>query len=156
MIVQGLHNSRAGTLFDCAPLRRGMSLLEITLAAGLLGILMTVSVQMLRVMGDRQRAAERRATALHTVQALTEQLSNLPWDQLTASGANELSIPETVSRYLPGAKLSATVREESEPVVAKRLTLELQWNGPRGQAATPVRLTVWSFPDSAQQVERGR
>jgi hypothetical protein len=127
-----------------------MSLLEITLAAGLLGVLMTVSVQMLRVMGDRQRAAERRATALQAAQALAEQLENRPWDQLTANAADEISIPEVVARHLPGAKLSVTVTEESEPVVAKRVQLELQWNGPRGQPVAPIRLTTWSFPDSGR------
>ena len=129
--------------------RRAMSLLEITLAAGLLGVLMSVSVQMLRVMGDRQRAADRRAAALQTVQALAEQLENMPWDQLTASAADEIASPDAISRYLPGAKLSIKIDEESEPVVAKRLKLELQWNGPTGQAVAPVQLTVWSFPDGS-------
>jgi hypothetical protein len=126
-----------------------MSLLEITLAAGLLGVLMSVSVQMLRVMGDRQRAADRRAAALQTVQALAEQLENMPWDQLTASAADEIESPDAISRYLPGAKLSIKIDEEGEPVVAKRLKLELQWNGPTGQAVAPVQLTVWSFPDAS-------
>jgi hypothetical protein len=128
--------------------RRAMSLLEITLAAGLLGVLMTVSVQMLRVMGDRQRAADRRAAALQTVQALAEQLENMPWDELSAGAADELAIPDTISRYLPGAKLSVTVSEESEPVVARRLTLELKWNGPHSEPVAPVRVTTWAFPDS--------
>lgn len=129
--------------------RRGMSLLEITLAAGLLGVLMTVSVQMLRVMGDRQRAAERRAAALQTVQALAEQLENMPWDQLTASAADKIAIPDTISRYLPGAKLSVTVSEAREPVVAKRLMLELKWNGPRGQPVAPVQVTTWAFRNAS-------
>lgn len=129
--------------------KSGMSLLEITLAAGLLGVLMTVSVQMLRVMGDRQRAADRRAAALQTVQALAEQLENMPWDQLTASAADKIAIPDTISRYLPGAKLSVTVSEESEPVVAKRLTLELKWNGPRGQPVAPIRVTTWAFRNAS-------
>jgi type II secretory pathway pseudopilin PulG len=129
--------------------QRGMTILEITLAAGLLGILMTVSVRMLRVMGDRQRAGERRAAALQTVQAIAEQLENMPWDDLTASAADEIAVPETMAHHLPGAKLNVTVSEESEPVVAKRATLELRWNGPRGQPAAPVRLTTWAFPGAS-------
>ncbi|HEY3395520.1 MAG TPA: type II secretion system protein [Lacipirellulaceae bacterium] len=129
--------------------RRGMSLLEITLAAGLLGVLMTVSVQMLRVMGDRQRADERRAAVLQTVQALAEQLENMPWKKLTAGAADEIAIPETMVRHLPGAKLSVSISEETEPVVAKRVTVELRWKGPRGQPAAPVRLTTWAFRDAS-------
>jgi hypothetical protein len=125
-----------------------MSLLEITLAAGLLGILMTVSVQMMRVMGDRHRAAERRAAALQTVESLAEMLGNMPWDELSTDAAEKIAIPESMSRHLPGAKLSVTVNDESEPVVAKRLMLELRWNNPRGQTPAPVRLTTWVFPDA--------
>jgi len=126
--------------------RVGMSLLEITLAAGLLGILMAVSVQMLRVMGDRQRAAERRAAALQTVQSLAETLSNKPWDELSTGAAEQIAIPEAMRPHLPGAKLRVTVNDESEPVVAKRVSLELRWNNPRGQTSAPVRLTTWVFP----------
>ncbi len=128
--------------------RGGMSLLEIMLAAGLLGILMTVSVQMLRVMGDRQRAAERRAAALQTVQALAETIGNMPWDELSASAADEIAIPEEMRRCLPGAKLRVTVNDENEPVVAKRVMLELRWNNPRGQTSAPLRLTTWAFPEA--------
>jgi hypothetical protein len=128
-----------------------MSLLEITLAAGLLGVLMTVSVQMLRVMGDRQRAAERRAAALQTVQALAETLGNVPWDELSASAVDQITIPEVTRRHLPGAKLSVTVNDESEPVVAKLVMLELRWNNPRGQTSAPVRLTTWVFPGAGSR-----
>ena len=127
--------------------RRAMTLLEITLAAGLLGVLMTVSIQMLRLMSDRQRAGERRAAALQTVDALAEQLGNMPWDGLTSAAADELTIPETMKRHLPGAVLRVTVVGETAPVTAKRLTIELNWDGPRGQAAAPVQLTSWAFPE---------
>jgi hypothetical protein len=122
-----------------------MSLLEIMLAAGLLGILMTVSVQMMRVMGDRQRAAERRAAALQTVQALAETVGNMPWNELSADAAEKIAIPESMSKNLPGAKLNVTINDEREPIAAKRVMLELHWNNPRGQAPAPVRLTTWVF-----------
>jgi type II secretory pathway pseudopilin PulG len=128
--------------------RPGMSLLEIMLAAGLLGILMTVSVQMMRVMGDRQRAAERRAAALQTAQALAEMLGNRPWDELTDSAAEKIEIPESMRSHLPGATLSVTVNEESDPIAAKRVMLELRWKNPRGQSPAPVRLTTWVFPEA--------
>jgi type II secretory pathway pseudopilin PulG len=127
--------------------RRAMTLLEIAVALGLLGMLMSVSVQMLRVMGERQRAAERRGAATQTVQALTEQLSNMPWEHLTAQAADAVEIPAAMSARLPGSRLSVAVIEESEPIVAKRVTVELRWNGPRGQPARPMRLTTWVYPE---------
>jgi type II secretory pathway pseudopilin PulG len=127
--------------------RRGTSLLEIMLAVGLLGVLMTVSVQMMRVIGDRQRAAERRAAALQTVQALAEKLGNMPWDQLF-DVAGKIEIPQPMRRHLPGARLSVSVNKESEPTLAKRVIVVLRWNNPRGQNSAPVRMTTWVFPDA--------
>jgi hypothetical protein len=128
-----------------------MTLLEVAVAAGLLGIIMAVSVQMLRVMGDRQRAIERRSVAIETVQALAEQLGNTPWEQLTPEAAEQLQIPDAVVRHLPGGELRAAIYEESEPVVAKRVMLELRWKGPREQPVAPAQLTTWVYPDKSSQ-----
>ena len=128
--------------------RRATMLLEVTIAAALLGVLMTISVRMLHVMGDRQRAAECRAAALQTVQALAEQLTNLPWEELTAQAAELVEIPEAMKPKLPGGKIKVTVVEDTDPMIAKRVTLELQWTDPRGQPAAPVQLTIWAYPES--------
>ena len=124
-----------------------MTLLEIVIAAGLLGMLMTISVQMLRAMGDRQRAGERRAAAMQTVQALSEQLDNMPWTELTADAAREVQIPSTMKARLPGGRINVEVVDEVEPVAAKHVMLELSWDGPRGKPARPIRLTTWVYPD---------
>jgi hypothetical protein len=110
-------------------------------------MVMAVSVQMLRVMGDRQRAVERRNVALETVQALAEQLGNMPWDQLTHETAEQMRIPEAIARHLPGGEISVAILEESDPVVAKRMTLELR--GPHSQPVAPTRLTTWVYPDES-------
>ena len=47
--------------------------------------------------------------AIQTVQAVTEQLTNLPWDELTPEAAAKLTLPEVATLYLPGAALSAAV-----------------------------------------------
>jgi hypothetical protein len=124
-----------------------MSLLEITIAAALLAALMTVSVQMIRALGGQQRSVERRALAIRTVQALVEQISNTPWEELSNESVEQLEIPSMVTGHLPNATLTIALDEEREPVAAKRVTVELQWNGPGGQPAGPARLTTWVFPD---------
>jgi hypothetical protein len=110
---------------------------------------MMVALQMLRALGDHQRATQRRALALQTVQALAEQFGNLPWDQLTAQSAEEATVPAVAGVHLPGAKLAIEVQLEQEPLPAKRVTVALSWNGPGGQPSSPVRLTTWVYrPDS--------
>jgi hypothetical protein len=124
-----------------------MSLLEITIAAALLAALMTVSVQMIRALGSQQRSVERRALAIRTVQALVEQISNTPWEELTTASVERIEIPSMVSGHLPNPVLTIAVNEERDLVAAKRVTIELQWSGPSGQPAGPARLTTWVFPD---------
>jgi hypothetical protein len=124
-----------------------MSLLEVTMAVGILALLMTVSMQMLRAVGGQQRAAQQRALALQTVQALTEQIGNTPWNELTAEAANDITIPTAVRPFLPGAKLAITLSDVPEPVPAKLATVELTWTAPNGRSAGPARLTSWVYPD---------
>jgi type II secretory pathway pseudopilin PulG len=125
--------------------RRAFTVLEIAIAAGLLGLLMTASVQVLRAMQTQQRAADRRASALHTVQALAEQISSFSWKDVTSERLRQLELPPPITEYLPEAQMTASLMEESEPVPAKRVTVELTWRGPKGQPAAPLRMTIWVF-----------
>jgi hypothetical protein len=137
-----------------SPVRLAISLLEVTAAAAILAVLMTISVQMLQAVNSQQRSAERRALALATVQALSEQFGNVSWDELTAEAAEKVEIPAAAKRHLPGAKLGVTVHQEQDPVVAKRVAITLVWNGPYGQATAPMRLTTWVFPDASLRQEQ--
>jgi hypothetical protein len=110
---------------------------------------MTVSVQMLKAVNSQQRATERRALALAAVQAVAEQIGNMPWDELTAEAAEKVEIPAAAKRHLPEAKLGVTVHDEQNPIVAKRVAITLAWNGPHGQATAPIRLTTWMYPEDA-------
>lgn len=124
-----------------------MSLLEITIAVAILTALMTVSVQMIRALGGQQRSVERRALAIRTVQALVEQIGNTPWEELTTESIERVEIPAIVASHLPNPKLTIELDEEQEPIAAKRVKVELQWNGPSGQPVGPAQLTTWVFPD---------
>jgi type II secretory pathway pseudopilin PulG len=126
---------------------RGITLLEITVAAGILALLVSTSIQMLRVVSTQQRAADRHAVAVQTINALAEQLGNLPWNELTPEAAKQVAIPAAVAPHLPGAKLVASVYDEQDGTAAKRVAIELTWNMPSGQPAGPVRIISWSFPD---------
>ena len=128
--------------------RRAMTLLEVTVAAALLAVLLTTSAQLLRALKGQQRAAERRAVALQTVQALSERINNMPWDEVTPEAVRGVEIPSEIAPHLPGAELVVAVVDEQEPIAAKRISMELKWNGPGGQPARPARLTTWVFPEA--------
>ncbi len=133
--------------------RRGMTIIEVVVAASVLAVLLASSVQVLSTLSKHQRAAERRVLAIETTQAMIEQLSNRRWDDLTPQLADELTVPQRVRPFLPGAKIKATVVDEQEPVEAKRITVQLTWNSLGGQPAGPVRLTAWAFPDDSSPQE---
>jgi prepilin-type N-terminal cleavage/methylation domain-containing protein len=128
--------------------RRGFTLLEVTVAAAMLAMLMGASLQMLRVVSVRQRAADRRTIALEAIQAVSDQVANIPWDNLSIESARRVTIPQPLQTYLPGAILSLSLDDEAAPVPSRRMHVELTWNAPDGQPVAPANLTSWIFPDS--------
>jgi prepilin-type N-terminal cleavage/methylation domain-containing protein len=126
---------------------RGFTLLEVTVATAMFAMLLMAAMQMMRAVMNHHRATERRATALMAIDAVAEQVANLPWDQLTTDGAKQVTVPPPLAVDLPGAKLSVAIADEATPVAAKRITVELTWNGSDGELRGPAHLTSWAFPD---------
>jgi len=126
---------------------RAFTLLEIVAASAMLAVLLTSCVQMLRAISIHQRASDRRLVAMEAVQAMADEAANIPWNQLTADSAKKINVPKPLAGYLPGAKLSISLDNENTPAAAKRIHIELTWNGPDGQPVAPVQLTTWAFPD---------
>lgn len=133
--------------------RHGMTMIEIAAAVAMLGVLLASSAQVMRALAKEQQAAARRVMALQTVQALTEELANVPWDRLSPESANQLMIPDVAKLYLPGAALVATVADADSPVQSKRLSVELRWRSPSGQPAAPLRLTTWVYADETKSAQ---
>jgi len=128
--------------------RIAFTLLELTLATALLAALLATSLQMLHALSDHQRNTGRRAIAMQAVQAVSEQIGNLPWDQLETETAQHIELLSQFESRLPGAKLIVAVAEEPMPVASKRITVALIWTGAKGEIGAPVRLTSWVFPDN--------
>jgi type II secretory pathway pseudopilin PulG len=144
------NDKSSGKLIVQAPLRRAFTLLEVIIAAAMLVMLLTTSVQMLRALSIHQRASERRAVALEAIQAVADQVANIPWDHLTPDSAKKVTIPKPLDVYLPGAKLSVFLDEETTPTASRRILVDLVWNGPDGEPVAPVRLTSWVFPERSR------
>ncbi len=125
---------------------RGFALLEVIVAVGVLAVLLTGAARMLRVASNQQQGVARRVAALEAVQAIAEQVDNLPWDEVTAERIAQIGIPAPLAPRLPGAGVTCTVAEETDPV-ARRVSIELTWTAVGGRLARPVRLTTWAFPD---------
>jgi hypothetical protein len=121
------------------------TLLEVILAAAMLAMLLTASVQMLRALSVSQRASQRRTIAIEAVEAVSDQIANIPWLELSPKAAEKVTVPESLRGFLPGAMLSVSINDAAKPA-SKRIQVELTWNGPDGVVA-PVRTTSWVFPE---------
>lgn len=131
-----------------APPRSGFTLLELSVAAAVLAVLLATALKVMTATSNHARANERRLIALQTVQAVTEQIGNIPWDRLPTEAANPFPLPESTTAQLPGAELKVAVHDETAPP-AKRITVELTWSANDADRAAPVRLTSWVFPETA-------
>ena len=61
--------------------------------------------------------------------------------------------PAIVVSHLPNPKLVIELNEEQEPIAAKRVKVELQWNGPSGLlVGRSANRRTWVFPDEKRRV----
>ena len=132
--------------------RPGLTLVELTIAIAVFSVLLATSMKMIFAASSQMRANERRNVALQAVQAISEQIENMPWDSLTTEAASQITIPELAAPYLPDAKLIVAVNDETDPL-AKRVVVEITWKGRGGQRSQPVRLTSWVFPENVPTIE---
>jgi len=127
--------------------RAAMTLIETAVAAAMLAVFMITATRMMATLSAQRQASERHALALQTADNLLEELSSQSWHDLTPEAAADWATGAALKlERLPGAKLTAEVVDETEPVVAKRLSVSLAWKTPAGRPGAPIRLTAWVFP----------
>lgn len=126
--------------------RAAFTMFELAVAVALLIVLMAFTVQVMRLVSRQQRTIEKRVVALETVQAVAEQIGNVPWNELTPDAMEQIAIPDQMKARLPGSKLTVRLADEDDPA-AKRITIELQTGEAGRPGSAMTRLTTWSFRD---------
>jgi Tfp pilus assembly protein PilV len=132
-------------------MRRGVMIVEVLIACGLLAVLLAASVQLLSVTAHARRASERRAIALVQASNVVERVRALPFAEITPDRLAAIELPPQVREILPDAVAKVSVEEESGDVPAKRVRVEIHWRG-AGGAEPPARLTHWVYrrPEGAR------
>jgi hypothetical protein len=127
------------------PARRGSLLAEVTMAAVLLMIAMTLTVKVMGYAGIERRATERRQRALLEVANLMERITAYHFDEVTSGLAGRMTISDEARRSLPDPELVVDIAEKPPGVgrKAKRIAISLRWRGRSGEWERPVRLTSW-------------
>jgi len=124
-------------------IRRGISVLEMTLALLVLTVAVTSLAQLLTTAAAHRRTSEQRRLAVQEVANLAERIALWSWDELTAPMLGELAPSQPLLAALPSARLQTTLAEEAGPGPSKRVRLEVHWTTSAGQTVEPVGLTVW-------------
>lgn len=123
--------------------RPGFTFAEVLVAVALLAVLLSLAGQMLVQARRNSRIAELRALALRTVENCLEEFTAQSWDRVNDDAIAKLTLPESLSRRWPNAKLSGEVEDQTEPAQAKRISLQLQLTP--NQPALAAKLTTWIF-----------
>ena len=123
--------------------RRGFTVPEVLVAAVVLGAALTVSVQMLSAVAASDREAARRTTALAEAGNTLEQLTSTSWEKLTPELAAATELSPSAASQLPGGASKVNIEELDTQPPAKRMSVEVRWQGRQGRPVAPVRLTAW-------------
>lgn len=125
--------------------RRGISVLEVTLALMILTVSITGLVQLLATAAGQRRTSETRRLAAQEVANQAERIALLTWDELTTDRLAALRPSELLTAAVPSASLRTAVETEAGPPESKRVRIEIQWTDPSGQTVEPIGLTIWQF-----------
>jgi prepilin-type N-terminal cleavage/methylation domain-containing protein len=126
-------------------IRRGISLIELSVATVVLAVAMTVTVQIVAQAIAEHRAADRRVCAIQEAGNVLERLSIQPWDKLTPESLEKLELARRVERLIPGAEVTISM-VDADSGVAKRVTVQVRWTARDARRTAPVRLTTWLYP----------
>lgn len=125
--------------------RRGFSLMEIIAAAGLLSVIMLVTVPSLRWVAAGRRDAAQRQLASQELANVMERVLARESSALTPEAVATEELSAEAKARLPGGELKVTVTATDDSPPAKRVTAELRWNDATGQSMAPMRLTAWKY-----------
>jgi len=126
-------------------IRRGSMLVEVTVSAALLATLLAIIGQVMVQLHKQNRITDRYLHAQQTLENLMEDATRNDWTSLNSETISQLKLSETAEQKLPQAVLNGNVFEQTDPVLAKRVTLQLSWQNASGSTRPPLVLTTWVY-----------
>jgi len=125
--------------------RKGFSLLELAVAAIVLGAILAVVLKFYAAMAAGEVAVRHRDVAAREAANVLERLWQWPWDQLTAEKAREVRLGEEAQQGLPGGELAVEISQPAQEPDAKRIAVEIRWRERPDAPPSPVRLVAWRY-----------
>jgi prepilin-type N-terminal cleavage/methylation domain-containing protein len=112
----------------CAGGRRGFTLAELTVALGVLGVVLLLVTQVAYlVLRERQRTGAREE-ALEAAANVLEAARACPWEELTPAWAARQRLADVSAGQLPDGRLDVRVEPEPAHRLTRRVTVEVRWS----------------------------
>jgi prepilin-type N-terminal cleavage/methylation domain-containing protein len=121
--------------------RAAFTLAEMVVALALFGVAAVAVGQLTILARKSQQSSWEEHVAGEALANLAEEVSVLPWEELSAEGLEKLELSEDVRNQLPTAELHVSVDDVAGDIVGKQIALELSF----GEHAPRRQLTVWRF-----------
>ena len=122
---------------------RGVTILELIVTLGLLGVMLATLAPTLTWVHAQRRAANQRELATQELANLLERFMSHPWEEIISENTSEIELVTEIAARLPNAELIATVTEDSNEPISKQVKLELDWTNPQGDRVRPIRLSAF-------------
>ena len=125
------------------PIRSAFTIAECLVALAVLGVAAALLGQLLGEVAQQRRAADRQSVAWQEAANLLEQLSVIPFAELTPERAASVGLSELARQHLPDARLEIAVTSAPSEPPAKEIRVALRWQDRSGRYGVPVQLTAW-------------
>jgi hypothetical protein len=127
------------------PRHSGVTLIEVSVSILLVAALGSLLAQALVSRAGQQRSIEHRELAVVEAGNLMEQMTALPWNDLTQERLAQFTLSDNLRRAIPAAKLDVAIEPAAEKPEARRISISIDYPGPGGQPARATRLTSWVY-----------
>jgi prepilin-type N-terminal cleavage/methylation domain-containing protein len=124
--------------------RSGFTFVELLAAIAILAVLLTTTVQMLRLVAEQRRRNEDRLAAIEAAASVMELITALPDSQLTSQTLQEPRIHWAMEEIERHWKVDLQVTPATNALAGQRIELRLtRRHAPNREP--PLTLTTWRF-----------
>ncbi len=125
--------------------RRGVSMVEMIVAACLLTCAMAMVAQVIGRSAARRRDAGHHRIAVQEAANVMERLAVRPFDELTPDGVADEQLSPQAGQSLPEGVVEVHVTEAAGEPDARRIEVEIRWRGRSAQPDPSVELVTWRY-----------
>jgi Tfp pilus assembly protein PilV len=129
--------------------RRGMTLLETTVALFIASAVVLAILQLVSITARQRRTLEEKRIALQEVANQAERIAQLPWEKTAPEELNQWQPGEDLLAVVPQAKCTVDVTAEAGPPLGRKIRLLITETSAANEPTELAALTVWKFAPSA-------